>query len=303
MVDKYFSNFYNDIRKCTSLRKEITMIHETLDITLDYAALGIKHDDSKATITSYIYDNEEATMGERLRPLVIVIPGGGYGHLSFREGEAVAIKLMSYGFNVCVLRYSLKPNSYPSQLYELASTIAFIRDNHKLWQCDPNKIIVAGFSAGAHLAASLGVMWNDDALGQALSIDKEKLKPDALMLGYPVITSGEFSHANSFINLLGENYNGLLEDMSLENRVTPDFPKTFMWHTFEDQSVPLENSLLFANALRRADIPFEYHVFPKGSHGLALCTKETNPLANDKYEPQNAVWMDLFVSWLEHNIF
>lgn len=278
------------------------MIHETLDIDLDYASLGIVHDDSKATITSYILDNDEAMMGERLRPLIIICPGGGYGHLSFREGEAIAIKMNSLGYNACVLRYSLSPNAYPSQIFELASTIAFIRNNAKLWQCDTNKIVVAGFSAGGHLAASLGVMWNEDYLSSSLNIPKELLKPNALLLGYPVITSGEFAHRNSFLNLLGSNYNGLVEDMSLENRVSPDTPKTFMWHTFEDASVPLENSLLFAQALRRNNIPFEYHVFPKGSHGLALCTQETNPASGGKFQPENACWIDMFKNWLENNI-
>lgn len=275
------------------------MIHETLDIELDYAALGIEHDDSKATITSYILDNDVDMMGERLRPLIIICPGGGYGHLSFREGEAIAIRMNSLGYNACVLRYSLAPNSYPSQIFELASTIAFIRSNAIQWQCDVNKIIVAGFSAGGHLAASLGVMWNEDYLSTHLNIDKEMLKPNALLLGYPVITSGPFAHRNSFLNLLGPHYNGLVEDMSLENRVSPDTPKTFMWHTFEDKSVPLENSLLFAQALRANDIPFEYHVFPNGSHGLALCTQETNPLKGDKFQPENACWIDMFKNWID----
>jgi len=279
------------------------MIHETLDIKLDYKALGVKHDDSFATITSYILDNEFSTMGNRLRPLIIICPGGGYGHLAFREGEAVAIRMNALGYNACILRYSLTPNAYPSQILELASTISYIRNNSELWQCDPNKIVVAGFSAGGHLAASLGVMWNDGILSKMLNVDNEILKPNALLLGYPVITSGIHGHQNSFLNLLGENYNALFEEMSLENRVNKDTPITFMWHTFEDKSVPLENSLLFANALRANDIPFEYHAFPKGSHGLALCTDETNPLKNDKYEPQNAIWVELFANWMKLNGF
>lgn len=277
------------------------MIHETLDIELDYAALGIKHDDSKATITSYILDND-ASMGERLRPLILICPGGGYGHLSFREGEAIAIRMNSLGYNACVLRYSLAPNAYPSQLFELASTIAFIRNNANLWQCDTNRIIVGGFSAGGHLAASLGTMWADGFISEKLGIDKELLKPNGLLLAYPVITSGPFAHRGSFVNLLGEHYNGLVEDMSLEMRVNENTPKTFMWHTFEDKSVPLENSLYFAQSLRAHGIPFEYHVFPNGVHGLALCTQETNPLSNDKFQPENACWIDMFKNWVEKNV-
>ena len=279
------------------------MIHETMEVDLDYASLGINHDDTKATLTTYILDRDEPNMGEYARPLILICPGGGYGHIAFRECEPVAIKMNSLGYNACVLRYTLVPNVYPSQLFELACAISFIRNNAKLFKCDINKIVVAGFSAGAHLAGCLGTMWNEDFISNSLGIDKEILKPNGLLLGYPVITSGEFAHQNSFIRLLGENYNGLLEDMSLEKRVTPSTPKTFMWHTFADESVPLENSLLMAQALRANNIPFEYHIFPKGVHGLALCTEETNTLDGKKIQLENACWTDMFKTWLDNNIF
>ena len=241
-------------------------------------------------------------MGEYNRPLILICPGGGYGHLAFREGEPIAIKMNSLGYNACVLRYTLVPNTFPSQLFELACSISFIRNNHKLFKCNPDKIIVAGFSAGGHLAASLATMWNDDFISNALKIDKELLKPNGLLLGYPVITSGEYAHNGSFVRLLGENYNGLLEDMSIEKRVNSSTPKTFMWHTCADESVPLENSLLMAQALRANNIPFEYHVFPKGVHGLALCTEETNTTEGTKIQLENAVWTDMFKTWLDNNI-
>ena len=275
------------------------MLHETMEINLDYAALNIPHDDTRATLTSYILDRDEDLMGAYDRPLILICPGGGYGHLSFREGEPVAIRMNSLGYNACVLRYSLVPNAFPCQLFELACAISFIRANAKIFKCNPDKIIVAGFSAGGHLAACLGTMWHDDYISSYLNIEKELLKPNGLLLGYPVITSGQFAHRDSFLRLLGSNYNGLLEEVSIENRVNEYTPKTFMWHTFKDNSVPLENSLLMAQALRAHNIPFEYHVFPRGSHGLALCTQETNTKDGTKIQPENACWIDMFKNWAD----
>lgn len=275
------------------------MIHEKINIEIDYEKLGIKHDDYQPTLTTYFMDNDEEVHGVRQRATILICPGGGYGHHSFREGEAVAIRMNSLGFNACVLHYSLKPNTFPCQLFELACSIAYLRENHKIYNIDPERIIVAGFSAGGHVAASLGTMWNKDFISKALNIPEDIIKPDGMLLAYPVITSGEFAHRGSFTNLLGEDYDKLLEFASLENQVDESTPKTFIWHTFEDGSVPLENSLLFASALRKANVEFEYHVFPKGSHGLALCTEETNRLQNDKIQPEYACWVDMFANWVE----
>jgi len=275
------------------------MIHESVNIELNYEKLGLTHDDYVPTLTTYFIDNDIDTHGLRLRPTVVICSGGGYGHHSFREGEAIAIRMNSLGYHACVLRYSLKPNSFPCQVFELACAVAYLRKNSAEYNIDPERIIVAGFSAGGHVAASLGTMWNKDFISKALNIPEDMLKPDAMLLAYPVITSGEFAHRGSFTNLLGDNYDKLLEFASLENQVDEATPKTFMWHTFEDGSVPLENSLLFASALRRANVEFEYHVFPKGSHGLALCTEETNRIQNDKIQVENACWIDMFANWVE----
>lgn len=282
------------------------MLHDTFTIDIDYEALGIEHDGYKATITSYILDSYPEVQGERKRPLIIICPGGGYGHHSPREAEAIAIKMNSFGFNSLVLRYSLAPNSMPSQLYEAAYTIAFARAHAKEWSTDTDKIIVGGFSAGAHLAASIGTMWNEDILKEyitkTLELEPEDIRPNGLLLGYPVITSGEFAHRGSFVNLLGKNYDKYLEFASLENRVDIKTPITFLWHTFEDSTVPVENSLLFANALRKNNVFFEMHIFPNGGHGLGLATKETDVMDGSRYQPECACWVDMFSTWVEKNI-
>ena len=137
-------------------------------------------------------------------------------------------------------------------------------------------------------------------------------QPNGEILAYPVITSGKFAHRGSFVKIMGseaeQGYAGLSateleEKLSLENQVTSDFPQTFMWHTFEDGAVPLENSLFFAEALRKAGVNFEYHVFPHGGHGYALATKETAMKEGKEINAQCAQWIDLFKSWMKYNVY
>ena len=133
----------------------------------------------------------------------------------------------------------------------------------------------------------------------------EYYKPNGLILAYPVITSGEFAHRGSFDSVIGDNPNkeDLLEKLSLEKNVTDNVPPVFMWHTFEDGSVHLENSLLFAGALRRAGVSLEYHVFPHGGHGYAMGTKETAIVPDLKeIDPQIPQWIELCHKWIENVI-
>ncbi len=282
------------------------MYHKIIDVEIDYEKLGVKHDGKKATITTYIKDMFPEQQNAFKRPLVVVCPGGGYGHHSVREGEQIALKMLDFGYNALVLHYSLLPNNYPCALYEVAYAVDYARKHANEWDVDPNKIIVAGFSAGGHIAASLGTMYNDKELADFVKIQlgstPEAIKPNGMLLGYPVITSGEFRHVRSFENLLGDRHDELLASMSLETRVTPDTPKAFIWHTFGDNSVPLENSLLFAGALRKEGIPFELHVFPSGNHGLGLGTKETDTKDGTHCQPEVYVWTDMFKTWVEKNV-
>ena len=281
------------------------MIHNMINIEMDYSAVGIEHKGAPATITTYIRDMYPNYQKLMKRPLVVVCPGGGYEHHSPREGEPVAIELSKYGFNVVILRYSLMPNEYPCAMYEAAYTMKYVRDHAKEWDVDPDKIIIAGFSAGGHVAASLGTKWNSDEIRECtekcLGVTSEYIKPNGMLLGYSVLTSGEHAHRMSFERLLGEKYEKLLDKVSLEKCVTEDTPETFMWHTFEDGSVPVENSLLFANSLRRHHIKFELHIFPNGSHGLGLGTKETDTSDGKHYQPECSSWVELFNTWVEKN--
>lgn len=274
------------------------MRYENIPLQLDYKALGLTHDDYVATATTYLLDIYPEYQRLSKRPTVIICPGGGYNHHSPREGEAMAIRMNSLGCNAIVLRYSLAPNEYPCALYELASVVAMVRKNAKDWNVDTEKVIVAGFSAGGHLAASLGNHWCDKELCEKLGVTPEEIKPNGQLLGYPVITSGEFAHRGSFEKLLGEHEKDMAEQVSIEKTVNANTPATFLWHTFEDGSVPVENSLMMAEALRKNKVHFEMHIFPYGGHGLGLATEETNTKDGTKLQPECAVWPELFGTWL-----
>lgn len=267
------------------------MIYETREV-------GVNN--QTAILTSYLISNTAEIDINRKRPAVIICPGGGYEFTSDREAEPIALKMMNMGFHAFVLHYNVKPHVYPQALLELATAVQIVRGNHQVWGIDPSKIIVAGFSAGGHLAASLGVFWQGSLLVEKMKGEKESWQPNGLLLAYPVISSGEFIHEGSFKALLAENYPQMKDELSLEMQVNADTPPTFLWHTFEDDVVPMENSMLFASHLRRNEIPFELHLFPKGGHGLSLATAETS---RDFYgiNEQVAVWPELFERWVQNN--
>lgn len=268
------------------------MIHETINISTPR---------SKATLTTYVIDNSEEIDSQRQRPAVIICPGGGYEFLSDREAEPIAIKLMSYGFQAFVLRYSIKPAVFPTALTELAQAVQLVRRQSEAWHVNPDQIIVAGFSAGGHLAASLGVFWQEAFLERLLDGKPKEWQPNGLLLAYPVLSSGEFGHEGSFRVLLAERYDELKAKLSLELQVSSQTPPTFLWHTLEDGVVPAENSLLFAAQLRQHNIPYEMHLFPKGGHGLSLGTEETMASGVYGFEKSIQSWPKLFADWLKDN--
>lgn len=233
---------------------------------------------------------------------IIICPGGGYHFVSDREADPVALKLITMGYNAFVLNYTCQVR-YPVALEQLAQSVKLVRDNADEWNVREDKIIIMGMSAGGHLAASLGVKWNSDELKQ-MGYKPEEIKPNGLVLSYPVITTNkDFWHQGSFEQILGKD--GIedekaLANQSLEKLVTEDVPPVFMWHTFEDKAVPMENSLLLASALRKAGVSTEYHIFPHGPHGLALANEETARVGRpEDIEPQAAQWVDLFHSWMQ----
>lgn len=238
---------------------------------------------------------------ERKRPAVIICPGGGYGHLSDREGEPVAMQFLSMGIHAFVLNYSLAPDEFPYSFMELASAVSLVRSHASDWFIDPDKIVVCGFSAGGHLACSLGAFWNQEFLYKALEVTAEDIRPNGMILGYPVITSGAFSHQGSFLNLLGTSAGDetMRRLVSLELQVGSHTPKTFLWHTSTDDAVPVKNSYLLADALTEHGVSVEMHIYPAGCHGLSLATREVSGDDGRYIVPQCQSWISLAKTWLE----
>lgn len=256
---------------------------------------------SQAYFDTYLLENSPEIDPSRKRPLIIICPGGGYAMTSDREAEAVAVEMLHLGFHAVVLRYSVAPVVFPTSLVELAETMKIIRENKEPWQIDEEKIIVAGFSAGGHLAASLGVFWSTEWLSKKVETNPKNIQPNGLLLAYPVLTSGVFGHQDSFKNLLGKDYEEKKDNVSLEQFVDSSTPQTFMWHTAEDDLVQVENSLMFAQALRKNKILFDLHVFSKGGHGLSLGTVETAISNGYGVQKEVSVWPVLFKNWLDGN--
>ena len=266
----------------------------------EYEISGI--DGSAAKFVGYCLDNSEEVVPDRVRPSVLVIPGGGYEMTSDREAEPIAMQFLAAGFNAFVLRYSVKPSVFPVALLEAADAMTMIHEHAAEWHVDPDAIAVIGFSAGGHLAASLGVFWKKDFIAQTLGVTSDMVKPNGMILSYPVITSGEFAHTGSFECLLGEDYNDLdkRKEQSLEFQVSKDTPTTFLWHTVTDDCVPVENSLLFFNALRKFEIPVEMHLYPVGGHGLSLANEETSHEDGGCVQKECQSWIELACKWMQN---
>lgn len=257
----------------------------------------------EAKLQMYIWEHSQELNPDLERPLVIICPGGGYGMTSDREAEPLALKFASFGCHAAVLRYSVAPARYPVALLELASSIKLIRERAKEWHVNTDKVLVQGSSAGGHLAASLGVLWNQELIRDYFQVDSSWFRPNGMILSYPVITSGEYAHYDSFKNLLGNKYEELKEDLSIEKRVSKDTPMTFVWHTFDDNCVPVENTLLLIQSLRRNQVLTEAHIYPIGGHGLGLANRITANADGRGIQQECATWFPLLEGWMERNFF
>ncbi len=238
------------------------------------------------TITPFLAPKETATGAA-----IVVLPGGGYSHLSeIKEGSDVAKWLNSLGISAFVLKYRLGMKYHePNQLLDAARALRTVRARAKEWNLDEKRIGILGFSAGGHLASTLGTHFDAGKSDAKDEIERMSSRPDLEILIYPVITMGEFTHGGSKKNLLGENPSAeLIKKYSNELQITKDTPPTFLVHTMNDTAVPVENSLMFAAALRKAGVPFEFHLYEQGPHGFGLAP--TNPIL--------ATWAERCADWL-----
>jgi acetyl esterase/lipase len=259
---------------------------ETIKLWHEYksANTGCADDDFQPFLEVYTIESKVP------RGAVLVCPGGGYAHRAPHEAGIIAKKFNAHGFHAFVVQYRVSPYRFPAPQEDVFRAVKLIRANAEKWKVKQDKIAVLGFSAGGHLAASSGTLFDDVTAMAGDDADKYSQRPDALILCYPVISSGPFAHNGSFDNLLGADADAeTRQKFSLEERITPDTPPAFLWHTAEDAAVPVENSLFFATSLRKHKIPFDLHVFPLGRHGLGLA---------EEY-PNIAVWPELCATWLK----
>lgn len=279
------------------------MIYKELDIELDYSKLDCEKIDYQPKLHVYIpNETEELAKYMPKRPTMLICPGGGYGYTSDRECEPIALFYMAKGYNCCFIRYTCAPARFPVQLAEAAKALLMIKENAEEWRVDTDKIFVCGFSAGGHLAASLGVFWDKPFLADILGVESSMLKFTAMILAYPVLSLNNArplrGTVNTFKNLLGEGERfedeEALQYVCLENQVSENTPPTFIWHTYEDATVPVETSLLFGAALRKFDIPMEMHIYEHGRHGRANGRRTTC-----ESDMRLADWMEISYSWLE----
>lgn len=240
------------------------------------------------TPTLTLFRPDRATLR---RAAVIVCPGGGYVRLSVaKEGSAVTRFLNAHGITAFVLKYHVEPYRYPAALRDVLRAVRHVRANAERYGVDPARIGVFGSSAGGHLAASAATLFDSPDGVTGAAIDTTSARPDFVALLYPVITMhGPSAHAGSRKALLGDRpTQRALTQNSVELHVTSNTPPTFLVHTAEDRSVPLENSLLFYQALRKAGVPAELHLYAQGPHGFGL---------RDDLGTTSA-WPGLFVEWL-----
>ncbi|MGN0140734.1 MAG: alpha/beta hydrolase [Roseburia sp.] len=268
------------------------MLTETFSIQVEGSQPGAK-------LCTYILDNSEEIEIKK-RPLILMCPGGGYEFTSDREAEPLAMRFLAMGYHVAILRYSVKPAVYPTALLEAAQAMKLIHDYAEEWNVEPGKIFIQGCSAGGHLAASLGVFWHEPWLAEKMGVSSETLRPAGMILCYPVITSGEYAHRGSFEALLAGQYTEeMLERVSLEKQVTEHTPPAFLWHTYTDDCVPVQNSLFFIEAMKKYEIPAEFHMYPLGGHGLSTCDRQTACPGGYGVQKECQSWLPLVSTWLE----
>lgn len=267
-----------------------------LNLEIPYEKAGAEKPESAAQLVCYLQQPQNMPVP---RPAVVICPGGGYRYTSSRESESIAMQYLAAGMQAFVLYYNCAPAVFPCALLELAKSVSIVRSHAAEWNIDPEKILVAGFSAGGHLAASLGCFWNQSFVYEPLGLLAEDIRPNGNILCYPVITSGEFAHRGSFNELCrGLDQEKYLKFTSLEKQAGTQNPPTFIWHTNEDQAVPVENSFLYTAALRKAKVSVEFHMYAHGWHGLSLANEETK-CDKDGELPKVQSWMGLSITWIK----
>ena len=232
---------------------------------------------------------EEYFIDDKKRPLIVIIPGGGYAHTSIRESLPIKDIYNKNGYHCIVIHYTEDHLYYPFPSKMCAEVI-------KKYENDPrvSHLIGIGFSAGGH-----------NLLEIALHKENYAVNFDLIMLSYPVITTdNKYWHKGSFEYLLGDKIDdqAMLKRLSMENEVKKDAPDLFLWGTFTDESVDVMNSIKLVEAYKKNGLSVEYHLYPMGGHGLSLATEESSGGDNKKVIPYVSTWINESLKWLEYKL-
>lgn len=264
--------------------------------------------------TYLLHASQEYNVGKK-KPLVIICPGGGYAFTSDREAEPIALKFNGEGLHCVVLWYTTNDavsNVPQNALQELARSVAYVRGHAKSWLVDEDNIIVCGFSAGGHLALQMAIHSEDETLARNIGVTSEQLKINLAILGYPATIMkaqpvGDIGFGSRLLNTpqtANERFFGMkdpneasIQKQHLPSQVTTHTPPMFIWHTFEDQLVDVQNAIELASSLRTHEVAFELHIFEKGEHGLALCDRTTARKASH-HNRHVRHWFTLCMEWL-----
>ncbi len=274
------------------------MIYEKIDL---YRYFSVERKGAQAGYLTVYARTAESDLAPKRRPAALIVPGGAYLMVSGREAEPVAMRFLSEGYDAFVLDYTVN-TPYPVPLLEAGMAMAYIRENAEKFLIDPEQIVACGFSAGGHLTGMLATLFSDEHLIETLGKKAELVRPNAVILSYPVITTAEATHGDTARTISGGD-EALRAQLSLETRVTKDSVPAFIWHTMEDGAVPVLNSLMMADAYRKCGVPFELHIFEKGWHGVSVASIETDPAENVEKISHAAAWTSLAFTWLDRRGF
>ncbi len=266
--------------------------------TLTYK-IPLLEDRPMAHLIAYVAGKSDEMKGNEKRKAILIIPGGAYWLQSDAEADPVAHFFLAEGYNAFILRYSVGrgvDSKWPMPLYEASAAMKYIRDHAEEFCIDPDYVFAIGFSAGGHLTAALGSLWDNDEIEAKLGMKKGYNRPTGTILSYPVISGLEYGHRGSINNILKTERDDeeARRSVSLELHVSQKTAPCFLWATRTDDAVPVQNTLLYAKALADNKIPFEMHIYPEGPHGLSLGKK----YVNCPY-PEVSAWTKDAVRWIE----
>lgn len=258
----------------------------------------LREGDDSITLTTYVADHRYEA-----RPAMLVLPGGGYCYCSDREAEPIAMAFLARGYNCFVLDYSVEEKAkFPRPLVDAALAMRCIRRNAERFNIDPSRVFAVGFSAGGHLCALLGSLWDADVLYKEIpDLERGEARPTGTILAYPVISAHVRTHQVTFRRISGVTQ-PTLDDLlpySIDDLISEKSAPIFVFHTATDDCVPVENSIALMMALAKKNIPFAARIYPKGQHGFSLANRQTWVGQENCLIPDAESWVDDTAAWME----